>query len=199
MRILFKILWKKNVFNSTSPEAALNPWFLTGFVDGEACFIIKVAKNKEYVLKYQILACFKIKIHKKDRKLLELIQAYFKGVGKIREEGNAITYVVSSVEEVKIIINHFDKYPLITLKQADFELFKMAFKLIQSKEHLTREGVQKIISIRASMNLGLTDSLKITFPNVIPVLRPTIKSKIPNSHWVAGFTAAEGCFFRKTL
>ena len=58
----------------------------------------------------------------------------------------------------------------------------MAFKLIQSKEHLTRFGVQKIISIRASMNLGLTDSLKITFPNVIPVLRPTIKSKIPNSH-----------------
>lgn len=148
-----------------------------------------MAKNKEYVFNYAILALFQVQIHKKDRGLLELIQAYFKGVGKIYEEGNAVKYVVSSVEEVKIIINHFDKYPLITQKQADLELFKMAFKLILNKEHLTREGIKKIISIRASMNLGLTDSLKIAFPNIIPVLRPTIKSKIPNPYWVTGFTS----------
>jgi len=187
---------KKEVFsNGGFLPIALDPYFITGFADGESSFMIKVAKNKEYVFNYAILALFQVQIHKKDRGLLELIQAYFKGVGKIYEEGNAVKYVVSSVEEVKIIINHFDKYPLITQKQADLELFKMAFKLILNKEHLTREGIKKIISIRASMNLGLTDSLKIAFPNIIPVLRPTIKSKIPNPYWVTGFTSAEGCFF----
>lgn len=168
-------------------------------MDGEGCFLIKVAKNKEYVFNYQILAWFKVKLHKKDRRLLELIQAYFNGVGKIYYEGNSATYVVSSVEEVKIIINHFDKYPLITQKQADFKLFKMAFKLIQRKEHLTAKGIKKILSIRASMNLGLTDSLKIAFPDVIPILKPIIKSEIPDPYWVAGFTAAEGCFFCHNL
>ena len=68
----------------------------------------------------------------------------------------------------------------------------MAFKLIQRKEHLTAKGIKKILSIRASMNLGL---LKIAFPDVIPVLKPIIKSEIPDPYWVAGFTAAEGCFF----
>ena len=76
----------------------LNPYFVTGFMDGEGCFLIKVAKNKEYVFNYQILAWFKVKLHKKDRRLLELIQAYFNGVGKIYYEGNSATYVVSSVE-----------------------------------------------------------------------------------------------------
>jgi hypothetical protein len=93
-----------------------------------------------------------------------------------------VTFVVSSVEEVKIIVNHFNKYPLVTQKQADFELFKKAFKLIKNKEHLTQDGIQKIVSIRASMNLGLTSSLKMGFPNLIPMLKPKIESKIPDPH-----------------
>ena len=84
-------------------------------------------KNKEYVVNYQIIALFKIKVHKKDLILLKMIQNYFNGIGKIYEEGDAVTFVVSSVKEVKIIVNHFNKYPLVTQKQADFELFKKAF------------------------------------------------------------------------
>jgi hypothetical protein len=67
-----------------------------------------------------------------------------------------VTFVVSSVEEVKIIVNHFNKYPLVTQKQADFELFKKAFKLIKNKEHLTQD--------------------------LIPMLKPKIESKIPDPH-----------------
>lgn len=44
------------------------------------------------------------------------------------------------------------------------------------------------------MNLGLTSSLKIGFPDLIPMLRPKIEYKIPDPYWVAGFTAAE-CFY----
>lgn len=36
--------------------------------------------------------------------------------------------------------------------------------LIQNKEHLTIEGVNKIVAIKASMNLGLSDELKVAFP-----------------------------------
>lgn len=42
-------------------------------------------------------------------------------------------------------------------KWGDYKLFKEAFLLIKNKEHLTKEGLKKIISIRASMNLGLSD------------------------------------------
>ena len=32
------------------------------------------------------------------------------------------------------------------------------------KEHLTNEGLLKIVAIKASMNLGLSDDLKVAFP-----------------------------------
>ena len=35
-----------------------------------------------------------------------------------------------------MIIPHFINYPLITKKAADFELFKMAIEVINSKAHL---------------------------------------------------------------
>jgi hypothetical protein len=72
---------------------------------------------------------------------------------------------------------------LITQKRADYELFKQALELIQNKEHLTNEGIQKIVRIKVSMNLGLSDSLKAFFPNVIPAPRPIVKDQeIPDPH-----------------
>jgi len=67
--------------------------------------------------------------------------------------------------------------------------------LIKNKEHLTKEGFNKILSIRASMNLGLSDELKLVFPYINPVSRPLILNKdIKNPNWLTGFTSAEGCF-----
>lgn len=64
------------------------------------------------------------------------------------------------------------------------------------KEHITEKGLLTILSIRASLNLGLSESLKAAFPNIIPVLRPEVANiTIPDSEWLAGFTSGEGCFF----
>ena len=139
--------------------------------------------------------------HKKDQALLELIQSTWGGVGKItKQREDSIQYRVSSVKDLQVIIDHFDKHPLITQKRADYELFKQALELIQNKEHLTNEGIQKIVRIKVSMNLGLSDSLKVLFPNVIPVPRPIDKEQeIPGPHWIVGFVEGEGCFFVKIL
>lgn len=64
--------------------------------------------------------------------------------------------VADQKQLMNVIIPHFDKYPLLTKKRADFILFKSIVKLILNKEHLTTEGLNKIISIRASMNYGLS-------------------------------------------
>jgi len=76
-------------------------------------------------------------------------------------------------------------------------LFKKAFELIQGKQHLTKEGLKKLVSIRAVLNKGLSDDLIIAFSkmDVIPVTRPEVKlSHIINPNWLAGFVDAEGCF-----
>lgn len=51
--------------------------------------------------------------------------------------------------------------------------------------------------IRASMNLGLTDTLSQNFPGVIPQQRPENEKeiKISSPYWFTGFVDAEGCFW----
>jgi len=168
----------ENIKN-TSPlrGAELNPFFVTGFSDGEACFHLAIGKNPKYKNGYYVNPGFSIVLHKKDQSLLEKIQAYFAGIGTIRKQGDKfIQFRVFSIEDLKVIIDHFEKYPLITQKQIDYKLFKKALELIKNKEHLTLDGFQKIVNIRASMNKGLPETLKIAFPDVIPNTKPLVTS-----------------------
>jgi len=54
------------------------------------------------------------------------------------------------------------------------ELFKIAVALIDRKEHLTPEGLQEIVNIKASMNLGLPVRLADAYPNSCPIPRPEV-------------------------
>jgi hypothetical protein len=74
-------------------------------------------------------------------------------VGKIyKSRPEAYEFQVSSIKNVKLIIEFFDKYPLITQKFGDYMLFKEAYNLINNKEHLTNVGLLKLIALKASSN-----------------------------------------------
>jgi hypothetical protein len=79
--------------------------------------------------------------------------------------------VVFSLKDLQKIIEHFDNYPFITQKHGDYLLFREAVLLILKKEHLTLAGLEKIVAIKASMNLGLSKKLEQAFPNIIPTLQ----------------------------
>jgi len=49
--------------------------------------------------------------------------------------------------------------------------------MIKNKEHLTPDGLRKIVALKAAMNLGLSDVLKKAFPNVVPVVRSLVENK----------------------
>ena len=120
-------------------------------------------------MKCKLAIC--INLHKKDRYLLELIQAFFMGIGSITSHGkDAVQYRVSSIKDLHVIVDHFNNFPLITQKWSDFQLFKAAFELVKCKRHLTLEGLIDIISIKASMNLGLSEELEIAFPSYLKKL-----------------------------
>jgi len=69
-------------------------------------------------------------------------------------------------------------------KLADFMLFKLIIEKIQLKQHLSMEGVKDIVATRASLNKGLSDELKASFPNITPCPRfvRTSSLLIPNPH-----------------
>lgn len=66
---------------------------------------------------------------------------------------------------------------------------------MKNKSHLTIEGLNQIVNIKASMNLGLSDFLKSEFINFSAVQRPIINTEsIPDNNWISGFVTGEGNF-----
>lgn len=173
----------------------LNPLYISGFTDGEGCFMISIIKDKKYTLGWRISCRFVISLNKKDLKILKGFKDFF-GAGTISFTGeNAVQYRVESLKGLAIIINHFDKYPLITKKQADYTLFKSAYYLIKNKSHLTNKGILELVALKAVLNRGLSKDLGVAFPDILPALRPEVLlSKVVDPYWLVGFTDAEGCF-----
>ena len=176
----------------------LDPNYVTGYSDAESSFILSIYEKKSCTTGWQIQPVFAIQCHIKDIDLLKNIQSFFK-VGVIVESHKTYSakYTVNSIKDlINVIIPHFDKYPLITQKRADFLLFKSALFFMAKKEHITIKGLQYIMNIRASLNKGLTDILMNNFPNTIPVAKPSVAlPKIIEPNWLLGFIEGESCFY----
>jgi len=109
----------------------LNPYYVTGFTDAEGSFLINIQPRSVLNLGYSISLSFKLKLHSKDRELLQRILNFF-NVGKIytRKDGY-IEYIVNPMKDMQVIINHFNNYPLISQKFSDYKIFKLVFELIK--------------------------------------------------------------------
>jgi hypothetical protein len=204
VKILSKQINKVRWYTSTTahkpsitPNSNLGPWFLTGFADAECSLSILIQANSKYATGWRIKPVFAIGLHKKDIELLKNIQSSL-GVGKIHIHGkDSIQFRVDSIKELQVVINHFESYPLVTAKWADYILFKKAFDIILLKEHLSPEGLLKLVGIKASLNLGLNASLKEAFPNwkELQYDRPNyIFCGIPDPNWMAGFASGDSSF-----
>jgi hypothetical protein len=157
----------------------INPWFLTGFTDGEGSFIIYIKRNKNLKVGWNLELRFQIGLHKKDKYLLDQIKNYL-GVGKIyKDRSHYFKFIVTS-KDLQVVIEHFEKYPLITQKLADYNLFKQAYNIILNKEHLTLEGLNRLVSIKGSLNHGLSPLLKSAFPDSISTNRPLVSKDAQN-------------------
>ena len=124
---------------------------------------------------------FQIGLHLKDKALLESIKEFF-GVGNITKlDYKSFQYRVCSLNELKVIIEHLDKYPLLTDKFADFILFKQIFKIMSDNQHLTKEGLNKVLSIKNILNKGgLSNKLKIAFKCDETVEQDVIRLEVKN-------------------
>lgn len=77
----------------------MDPWFVTGFTDAEGCFTVSLTKNPKLSLGWQVRVSFEITLHKKDLALLEEIQSYFGGAGKISSSSSrdTVSYKIQSL------------------------------------------------------------------------------------------------------
>ena len=187
----------KRFYSSKEANSNLNPWAVVGFSDAESSFMVRIRKNSKYKTGWLVVALFSVTLDKRDLFLLESLKAFFGGSGSIKKSGDStFSYRIESSEQIiKIILPFFDKYSLITEKLGDYLLFKKVLELMSTKEHLTQGGLEKIVSLKASMNKGLSEELQAAFPQCVPTPRPVINNKlIPDSEWLAGFVSGDGSF-----
>jgi len=177
----------------------LNPWFVTGFIDAEGTFCTTIYKNKAYKTGWVVRSFFEIGLNQRDSYLIYQLKDFFEGIGTISldKKANVLKYSTASLKDLSsIVIPHFKKYPLLTQKGADFLFFEQIVELMNKGAHLTINGLQQVINIRASMNTGLSEIIKSEFGNKInPIKRGIIQSNIiPDPHWISGFVSGDPCF-----
>lgn len=159
--------------------------------------------GKDITRKYniRIIPTFSIELHKRDIVLLKRIKDFFNTGSVLIRIRNGKPTAIYSVQSLKslseIVIPHFKEYPLLTQKRADFILFSEVVELMVKGKHLDYESLIQILSIKASMNKGLSNYLKTQFP-LKKVDKAIICSQVIKSPlWLAGFIEGEGCFYIK--
>ncbi|MFH0940774.1 MAG: LAGLIDADG family homing endonuclease [Candidatus Omnitrophota bacterium] len=112
----------------------LDPWYVTGFCDGEAAFTFSrtVANN----VTVNVTAVFSVRQRRDNEQIVKNLQIFFGGVGTIyigketlptKNSGHtqeSSYYKVSRVDELKKILEHFDKYPLQSKKREVYAVWK---------------------------------------------------------------------------
>jgi hypothetical protein len=74
-------------------------------------------------------------------------------LGSERRETASLAYVVRNLKDIKEKVIPLFQNKLI-IKRDDFLKFTQVIELVQQKRHLTRDGVEQIISIANLMNTG---------------------------------------------
>lgn len=97
---------------------------------------------------------FLLSQHSRDLKLLESLTHYFScGRYKLHPYRNTGEFIVSDLYSiVNIIIPFFKKYPIQGVKALDFFNFCQIATIMKVKGHLTKSGLEEIISLKEKMN-----------------------------------------------
>ena len=128
--------------------------YISGYVDGEGCFSISFSKREKFLVGFETKPSFSVSQNEDRAQILFLMQKVFK-CGFIRRDysDKTLKYEVRSLNDlIKKIIPHFEKYPLLSEKNKDFEFFKKACFLMQKEMHKNKAGLLKIMNFAFQMN-----------------------------------------------
>ena len=129
-------------------------YYLAGFADGEGSFNVSFRKRDDYKVPWKISLCFNIS--QKDKVILSLCKRHI-GCGTMRRRSDGVWYYeVNNLSAIKSnVIPFFKKLKFLSAKKKrDFSKFCQLAELINNNEHLTKEGIEKILHIRKDMNDG---------------------------------------------
>ena len=131
--------------------------YLAGFADGEGCFHIAIQRRKDLPLGWQLIPEFHVSQHSEKPFLLQKFEQHL-GCGYIKANHPKSTrdktnvYVVRNKRDlIEKVIPFFNSYPILSEKKRDFEKFKRILEEMERKEHLKKEGFERLVKLAFSM------------------------------------------------
>ena len=130
--------------------------YLIGFVEGEGMFYIGIVPSKETKTGWQVIYFFKVSQNPIGKVVLEAFRkrlncGYLKQNSKTDLSDRSLAFVVRDLVSIRDKVVPFFENKLV-IKEDAFEKFKKVIQIVDSKKHLTKEGMTEILSIAYSMN-----------------------------------------------
>lgn len=136
-----------------------NYWF-TGFTEADGHFGIKYVESKEKSetrkrsTPESVSLNFRLDQRAYDKPTSSSMEPFMNGLAsflssnlnryKPAKDIEVLSLYVSSVNNIKFLVDYFNRYPLIGNKLNDFKKWEIVYNMIISKEHLSIEGRLKI-------------------------------------------------------
>ena len=132
----------------------LNPWYITGLVEGEGCFSVSFNLRRKLKVGIETRPSFSISLGERDLELLKKVRNYFRCGGiRYSRSDKVYKYEVRAISDlVRRIISHFNRYPLCGAKKEDFEKFSKICRMVHANLHLSPKYLGEIIELAYSMN-----------------------------------------------
>jgi hypothetical protein len=133
-----------------SRGTALDPWYVTGFVEGDGAFTFSRSGR-------QLALYFAVKLTGAEGSLLDAIRDFFGGRGAIYHvkaraaptpssghTKDAAYYRVCRREDLERIVEHFDQYPLRGTKRRSYEIWRQMVVLKRDFRKPPREELDQL-------------------------------------------------------
>jgi hypothetical protein len=133
--------------------------WIVGFVDGEGCFSCPIQRNRVMRIGWQLQPMFAVVQGARSAHVLETIQRFFR-CGKIyrnrrhdnHREDLFVYQVFRRSDLLQTIIPFFEANPLKTAKADEFRKFAAIVRMMETRSHLTVEGLVEVAKIAQTMN-----------------------------------------------
>lgn len=132
----------------------INPFYVSGHVDGEGCFTVSFSPRDKLRVKWEVRPSFSVSQNADRAEIIYLLVKYF-GCGTVRPDRSdkTLKYEVRGIKDlIDKIIPHFEKYPLQSSKQKDFEYFAEICRRVYQGMHLLPQGLAEIQIEALKMN-----------------------------------------------
>jgi LAGLIDADG DNA endonuclease family protein len=146
-------------------ERLLRTGWVVGFVDGEGCFSVGFVRQGDregrrgYRTGYQVTHEFVVTQGAQSVSCLHELAEFF-GVGQVvrntrydNHREDLYRYVVRKRSDLlETVIPFFERHPMRSSKQANFEKFAECVRLVAAGRHLKPSGLIEIVELAQTMN-----------------------------------------------